>query len=229
LVLTVRTHFREVAVKEFIDALLSGVDTQVKGCVKYGVRCRDPPAITSTFLRRVVGFSEFRVKRFWKVARSVVGYSLNIYRVRDAWFHLVPNVRRGAAYVVEGDNFFPDVFDCMELKCVEYTNENTFYLYIEGGLGGEALRVNLIHVLRKLLNVRPACYEAILRSVKSINVGDLNGGVPGLICMFRVLRDYGNVLADVIPVVPKSPSELMLLSPALRSIVAKIRRRKKKG
>lgn len=223
-----RFHFKEVAVMEFVDALLKGIDSQVRGCVKYGVRCRDPPAITSTFLRSPLGFSEFRVKRFWRVARALVGYSLNIYRLRDAWFHLVPSIRRGAAYVVEGDDFFPDVFDCMRLRCVEYTNENSFYLYIEGGLGGEALRLNVIHLLRKLLQVRPACYETILRSVRSVSKGDLAGGMPGLICMFKVLRDYGNVLADIIPVVPKSPSELMLLSPALGSIVAKIKSRNRK-
>jgi hypothetical protein len=220
-------RLREAAVLEFVNALLKGVDAQVRGCVKYGARCRDPPAVTSTFLRSSLGFSEFRVKRFWRVARSLTGYSLNVYRLRDAWFHLVPSVRRGAAYVVRGGDFFPDVFDCRALECVEYTNENSLYLYLEGGLGGEALRLNVVYVLVKLLKVRPECYETILRAVESVSRGDLSGGVSGLICMFKVLRDYGNVLADIIPVVPRSPSELMLLSPALGSIIAKIKGRKR--
>lgn len=220
-----RAYLREVAVREFVGALLRGIDSQVRGCVRYGVRCRDPPAITSTFLRKSLGFSEFRVKRFWRVARSLTGYSLNVYRLRDAWFHLVLSVKRGAAYVVEGDSFFPDIFDCARLKCVEYTNENSLYLYLEGGMGGEALRVNVVHVLTKLLQVRPACYDAIVRSVDSVRRGDLGGAVPGFICLFRVLRDYGNLLADIIPVVPKSISELALLSPAIGSIVARVKGR----
>ncbi len=219
-------RLREATALEFVNALLRGVDSQVRGCVKYGARCRDPPAVTSTFLRNSLGFSEFRVKRFWRVARSLTGYSLNVYRLRDAWFHLVPSVRRGAAYVVREGDFFPDVFDCMSLECVEYTNENSLYLYLEGGLGGEALRLNVVYVLRKLFMARPACYETIVRAVESVSKGDLAGGMSGLICMFRVLKDYGNLLADVIPVVPRSPSELMLLSPALRTIVARIRGKK---
>ena len=225
----IHAHLREVAVKEFINALIRGLDYQVKGCIKYDVRCRDPPAITSTFLRNVLGFSEFRVKRFWKVAKSLMGYSLNIYRLRDAWFHLVLNVKKGAVFVVENANFFPDMFDCMKLKCVEYPNENVLYLYVEGGLGGEALRVNVVYILRKLFDLRPTCYETLMKSVENISEGNLIGGMSGFICVFRILKDYGNILADILPVIPRSLSELMLLSPAIGSIVAKIRGKKSRS
>ncbi len=225
----IHTHLREVAVKEFINALIRSLDHQVKGCVKYDVRCRDPPAITSTFLRSVLGFSEFRVKRFWKVAKSLMGYSLNIYRLRDAWFHLVLNVKKGAVFVIENDNFFPDMFDCVKLKCVEYPNENVLYLYVEGGLGGEALRVNVVYILRKLFDLRPTCYDTLIKSIESISEGNLIGGMSGFICVFKILKDYGNILADILPVIPRSLSELMLLSPAIGSIVAKIRSKKSKS
>lgn len=225
----IHAHLREVAIKEFINAIIKGIDCQVKGCIKYDVRCRDPPAITSTFLRNVLGFSEFRVKRFWKVAKSLMGYSLNIYRLRDAWFHLVLNVKKGAVFVVENDNFFPDMFDCMKLKCVEYPNENVLYLYVEGGLGGEALRVNVVYILRRLLDSRPTCYETLMKSVENINEGNLIEGMSGFICVFRVLKDYGNILSDILPVIPRSLSELMLLSPAIGSIVAKIRGKKSRS
>jgi len=216
-------YVREVAIREFLDALLKGVDHQVKGCLRYGARCRDPPAITSTFLRSVLGFSEFRVKRFWRVAKSLTGYSLNVYRLRDAWFHLVLTVRRGGVLAVNGGDFFPDMFDCLKLECVEFTNENALYLYLEGGLGGEALRVNVVHVLTKLLSVRPSCYETLLNAVESVSKGDLRGGASAVACLFRVLRDYSNALADIIPVIPKSLSELLLLSPALNAVVGKVR------
>ncbi len=222
----IHTHLREVAVKEFINALIRGLDSQVKGCIKYGARCRDPPVITSTFLRNALGFSEFRVKRFWKVAKSLMGYSLNIYRLRDAWFHLVINVRKGAVFVTEDGSFFPDMFDCMKLRCVEYPNENVLYLYVEGGLGGEALRVNVVYIMKKLFDIRPNCYDTLVKSIENISEGNLVGGMSGFICVFKILKDYSSTLADILPVIPKSLTELVLLSPAIGSIMARIKKKR---
>ncbi len=218
-------HLREAAIKEFITALIKGLDSQVRGCVRHRLRCRDPPAVTSTFLRLVLGFSEFRVKRFWRVARSLAGYKLTVYRLRDAQFHLVPTVRRGPVFVLSSEPVFLDVFDSMKHRCIEYPNENAFYLYIEGELGGEALRINTVYVLKKLFEVRPRCYETIINSIERIIEGDTIKGILGFTCIFKVLRDYSNLLADVLPVIPRSLSELALLSPVVGSVINEVARR----
>ncbi|RLG83474.1 MAG: hypothetical protein DRO18_07855 [Thermoprotei archaeon] len=220
----------EIALREFIHALLKGIDTQVKGCIKYRLKCRDPPAVTSSFLRFKLNYTEFRVKRFWRIAKAYHGYSLNVYRLRDAWFHLVILPKKGVAFTYDNYELFPDMFDCMRISCTEYPNENLLYIYLEGSLGGEALRLNLVYVLKKLFEVKPLCYETIIEGVKSmVSKGSYSEIVKSMPCIFRLLREYGPLLSEILPVIPKTLNDLLLISPALGSIFLRlgIRVRKK--
>ena len=214
-------RIRETALYEFALTILKSVDIQVKSCLKYNAKCRDPPATTSSLLKSKLGLSEFKIKRFWRIARVYHGYSLNIYRLRDAWFHLVILVRRGTAYSYN-DDFFPDEFDCMRAKCLEYTNENMLYIYLEGGLGGEALRINTIYILKKLLEVESECYKKIMEGVEGIIRRDHTRIIRSVTCLFRILKSYSTILSEILPFIPRSLNDLLLISPALGSILLRL-------
>jgi len=214
-------RIRETALYEFTFIILKSVDIQVKSCFKYNAKCRDPPAVTSSLLKSKLSLSEFKIKRFWRIARAYHGYSLSIYRLRDVWFHLVILVKKGTAYSYN-DDFFPDEFDCMKVKCLEYTNENMLYIYLEGGLGGEALRINTIYVLKKLLEVESECYKKLMEGVEGVIRRDHTKIVRSIPCLFRILKKHSTILSEILPFIPKSLNDLLLISPALGSILLRL-------
>jgi len=210
----------EVGLREFIDLLLRSIDHQVRECVRYGARCRDPPAVTTSMLKDLFELSEFRVKRFWKVSESLSRARVEVYRVRGSEFYITLKRRKGSGYVVN-NTFFPDTYDCDKLRrwCVEVANVNELYLYLEGVVEGESMRVNVVFLMKKLAEASPKCYKNIMALVRALSLGvGFEAVAGGVRCLVAVLRRYRGLIADVLPVVPRSVEEALLISPALNRV-----------
>ena len=208
---------RDIAVCEFIDVVLQSIDSQVKNCLKYGLACRDPPVTNSMFLRDVLKLTEFRVKRFWRVASALSKTSLIIYKVKNIEFNLILVRKKNSVYVID-EALYVDSFDCELFKnmCREIANTNSLYLYISGSVGGNNLKVNAVYILKKLAEGYPDCYSALIKLIRALALsGDVRKVVKGITCLFKVLRERRNLLNEVLPVVPRNVNELLIISPVL--------------
>ncbi len=217
---------RDIAVCEFIDVALQSIDSQVKNCLRYGLACRDPPATSSIFLRDALGLTEFRVKRFWKVASALSKTRLTIYKVKNIEFDLLLAREKSSIHVIDGI-LYVDSFDCESCKnmCREIANTNSLYLYISGSIGGNNLKVNAVYVLKKVAEAFPDCYSALIELTRALALsGDVKKVVKGITCLFKILRESKKLLSEVLPIIPRNVNELLIISPILgkltRSLVA---------
>jgi len=207
---------RDVAVCEFIYFVLQSIDSQVRNCLKYGLACRDPPAINSLFLRGVLGLTEFRVKRFWRVVDALGNTKLTIYRVKNVEFDIQLVKERGPAYVIN-DVLFADIFDCETRRntCREIANTNSLYLYISGYVGGSHIKVNSVYVLKKIAEFYPDCYVSLIELAHALALSkDLRKVIKGITCLFKILRG-SKLLNEILPLIPRNINELLVISPIL--------------
>ncbi|MCD6428123.1 MAG: hypothetical protein J7L12_00725 [Desulfurococcales archaeon] len=215
---------RDVAVCEFIDIVLQSIDSQVRNCLKYGLACRDPPATNSIFLRDTLGLTEFRVKRFWKVANALSKTKLTIYKVKNVEFDLLLIRKKNSVYVVDGV-LFVDTFDCEACKgmCREVANTNLLYLYISGSVGGSSIKVNAVYVLKKIAEVYPTCYTALIELARALALsGDIKKVVKGITCLFKILKESKKFLSEILPVIPRNINELLIISPILGKLTKSV-------
>ena len=215
---------RDVAVCEFIDIVLQSIDSQVRNCLKYGLACRDPPATNSIFLRDTLGLTEFRVKRFWKVANALTKTRLTLYKVRNIEFDLLLIRKKSSVYVVDGV-LFVDTFDCEACKgmCREVANTNLLYLYISGSVGGSCIKVNAVYVLKKVAEAYPTCYTTLIELTRSLALsGDVKKVVKGITCLFKILKENKKLLSEILPVIPRNINELLIASPILGKLTKSV-------
>jgi len=215
-----RKKVTEVALREFLLATLAGIKQQVIKCVEYGVTCRDVPAVTSTFLRKRLGFSNFRVRRFWSLANIFSKNVYVIYEYGDVKYWLLPEVHKRYLFATPELDFFMDVFDRREHfrgHCIELTNVPALYIYLVGKVGNDVIKINALYILSLIAKKEPQCFEKIMSFVEELLTGsgepDINGVVE---CVMRMLRswDYFRVF---VPLLPDSVEALLIKCPVLRN------------
>ncbi len=215
-----RKKVTEVALREFLLATLAGIKQQVTKCVEYGVTCRDVPAVTSTFLRKCLGFSNFRVRRFWSLANIYSKNTYVIYEYGDVKYWLLPEVHRRCLFATPELDFFMDVFDRREHfrgRCVELTNIPALYIYLVGKVGNDVIKINALYVLSLIARKEPQSFEKILSFIRELLTGNGEPDINGVIeCAMRMLRswDYSRVF---VPLLPDSIEALFIRCPVLRN------------
>ncbi len=212
----------EVALREFLHAVISGIRSQVLKCLEYGVTCRDVPAVTSTFLRKSLGFSDFRVRRFWLIANAVSRNTYVIYEFGDARYSLLPEVRRGYLFATPNYDFFMDVFDRRERfrgRCVELVNVPSLYIYLVGGVENDVIKINALYILSLIARKRPECFNELLSFTESLITGgevDLDAVTP---CITELLSSW-DYFRFFIPSIPEDVNSLVIKCPFLRRVLS---------
>jgi len=217
-----RRRVTEVALREFLLAVVAGVRQQVLKCIEYGVTCRDVPAVTSTFLRRTLGFSDFRVRRFWSLATRFAKRTYVIYEHGDAKYWLLPEVHRSFLFATPNYDFFMDVFDRREHfrgRCVELTNVPSLYIYLVGRVENDVIKINALYLLSLIARKRPDCFERLMGFAESLARG--SGGeadFQGIVeCVADLLSSWG-YLKVFVPFIPATIEALLIKCPFLREI-----------
>ncbi len=215
-----RKKVTEVALREFLLATLAGIKQQVIKCVEYGVTCRDVPAVTSTFLRKHLGFSDFRVRRFWSLANIYSRNTYVIYEYGDVKYWLLPEVHRRYLFATPELDFFMDVFDRREHfrgHCIELTNIPALYIYLVGRIGNDVIKINSLYILSLILKKEPECFRKIMSFIEELLIGSGEPDVGGVVeCAMHMLKswDYFRVF---VPLLPDSVEALLIKCPVLRS------------
>ncbi len=218
-----RRRVTEVALREFLLAVVAGIRQQVLKCIEYEVTCRDVPAVTSTFLRRTLGFSDFRVRRFWSLASRFAKRKYTIYEHGDAKYWLLPEVRRSFLFATPNYDFFMDVFDRREHfrgKCVELTNVSSLYIYVVGGVENDVVKINALCLLSLIARKRPDCFNKLMDFAESLARGsETEVNFQGIVeCVAEILSSW-DYLRLFVPSIPITLESLFVKCPLLRSII----------
>jgi len=211
-------RFHNKTLKDFVYTLIKCIDKQVKGCLKYDLNCRDVPVATSSLLRSL-GFSDYRVKKFWKIARHLTGFSINIYRYEKAHFHIVLEVRREPILMFQ--NVCVDFIDCQETCCIEAPNGNKLYIYVEGFVEGSFIKINVVFLLKELLRHKPEFYESVMNIILSFLGRDAHALLGNTKRLSEIISTYKHIVSIVLPKTPMNLKDLLLVSPALRTLISR--------
>ena len=209
----VNIRFHDRTLKEFAYTTIKCLDRQVKGCLELSLGCRDVPVATSPLLKSL-GFSDYKVKKFWKIAKSFTGFSINIYRYEETCFYIVLEVRREPLLAYQ--NVYVDFIDCQQVHCTEYPKGNKLYIYIEGSLEGNFMKINGVFLLKKLLELRPGCYKEVMSLIYGSLRGDLSLMLKGARCLFNLVNAYKDLVSIVLPKTPVCIRDLVMVSPIIR-------------
>jgi len=217
---TIPTRFHDKTLKDFVYILIKCVNRQVKGCLKYSLNCRDVPAATSPLLRSL-GLSDYKVKKFWKIAKLLTGFSINIYRYEKAYFYIVLEVRKEPIFMFR--NVYTDFIDCQEVHCIEAPKGNKLYIYIEGSVEGSFIKINAIFLLKELLKHKPKCYDSIMNLILGSLRGNTHAILDNIACLFKVISAYRHMVSIVLPETPVSMKDLLRVSPIIRALISKMK------
>ncbi len=212
-------------------AVVTGLRDIAKLCVNnHRLHCIDAPAFTTTFLRSR-GFNEYIIRRIWHAAhdRSVTGGQV-IYRYKEIVFRLKPRLEHGTAYHDARTMTPLDRFDCNVLgnECYEVPHCNSFYIYVEGELGHASVRMNVSYLVGLLARTRSGFLSKFLEFANRVieRPRDEFEAIAILIDeVLSTLRDEDKLLSFVLPFVPRSPDELLRVSPLAKRLYIELAQR----
>lgn len=197
----------------------------------------DPPLLTTPTLRRL-GYGRYRIQQVWEGARAVASIRevryRTLYRYGDTEFRLLPQLSEGPVRILRDHGVPLDDYDCHKAgdRCYSAPRGNRFYVYIEGHVENSALRVNTVYLA--VLLTRSGGWH-LLKDLASALMGFAYSIAESLCSgesVEALLQELSDIMARerrllelVLPHVPRSPEELLRLSPALRFLALSCRKR----
>ena len=206
--------------KTLTKIVARGVVDQALKCVEYGLRCLDPPALTSGMLKRYGVHSEHTILSFWRALDRVLerNRSLSIYRSKYMDFSLLLMHSLEDVYLVKDLGIYVDPVDCEGRECVAVPHTHVLRIYLEGSYEGTPrLKINIVNLLAIVIAREPSfrsCLERLAEDPTSVrNVVEIAR------CVYGLLRKYDKVLARIMDRVPDKFSSFVNISPFLRSVL----------
>lgn len=206
------------AIKPLHVEMLSKSALAVARCCRaMGLGCRDPP-IATTGLLYSLGYSQYQVRSLWEALSSRAPLTAEVYRFHGVSFRLVVEHSLGPVYEARcplGHLVPLDPVDA-ERKGETYTpHSHRAHAYLEGGVGGARLRVNVVRLLF-LLDLDGLAEPLVEGLVKAAY------GNPGILLeeVATVLDRYRALLDMLLPWVPGRGQQLARASPAIRRLLS---------
>ena len=187
-------------------------------CRAMGLGCRDPP-IATTGLLYSLGYSQYQVRSLWEALSSRAPLAAEVYRFHGVSFRLVVEHSRGPVYEARcplGHLVPLDPVDA-ERKGETYTpHSHRAHAYLEGGVGGAMLRVNVVRLLF-LLDLDGHAEPLVEGLVEAAY------GKPAVLLdrVVGILDRYSGFLGLILPWVP-GKSQLARVSPAIRRLLSRL-------
>ncbi len=202
----------------------------IKGmlCSRLNLRCTDVPVFTSNTMPF---FSYDRddkyIRRVWNFLKRVISgntRSIQILSHGNASFFITANVVKGSSYVLRGHNISIEKIDCHD-DCKLTTNTLMLYVYLEGFVGNNHLKVNLVYLIKRLFD---SGYGELAEDLTRLTIGllKLKQGLSNdvgevTVLMNRVvdeLKDFRDLLKDAMIDVTRDQIR-MLVSSAMNMVI----------
>ena len=194
-----------------LEVLLGSLEAAVGGCRSLGLRCTDPPFMTSRLLERL-GYGPYEQRSAWEYARSLEGSPVELYKYLDVRFSLV--VKVVSRKLLHIDGWMPaDYIDCQLAgpRCRVSPRGMAALAYVDGVAGGAEIRLNLVRLLHILDTYLPGSASRLVAAVRAAAAGDV-ASLQGVV--LDLLQNES--VRVFLPKVPKDAAGLAALSPAIR-------------
>ncbi|MCE4625642.1 MAG: hypothetical protein F7C35_07265 [Desulfurococcales archaeon] len=190
-----------------IFMLLDAIKAMILNCVYCRLKCVNPPAVTTGLLRDL-GYTQYDIRAFW--SRLPLGINkIAIYRTRIGKFDLIFDHRVGAVKETVCRNLTTPVDNIDARRVPSYTSPNThmLYLQVEGGFGGNVLRINIIRLARIIESYEPGLPERFLVSVREVISGKIDKKYV-IDLIYKEIEKWSRTLSLILPYIPRSPQDL---------------------
>ena len=185
-------------------------------CIARGLECMDPPAATTACLRGL-GYNEGFVKRLW--ARLPPETRLRVYKGPGVEIDLVLRHDKGPVCHAEGRTPV-DLLECRRVGGEKATVSNRLYIYFEGDIEGNVVRINVLRLLVLAHRIgfdSLGLVDAVLEAVEGRDCERIVSKLGEAVERFRGL------LLALSPMMPASIPQLVARSPLLREALMKCR------
>lgn len=208
--------------------VLEGVIMQLSNCVKYGIRCRNPPALTTGILH-TLGLSNYEIRSFWRSIKKRIERgeaSLTLLKYHDVEFKIELEFKSGGACYIDHETYI-DVHDCSLYgdNAKMLTNINKIYLFIKGYVSGEMfIKFNVIYLLKKLTDIGEVdTANALLGIARDFIEGVVSEKkLQAVSYVLRSLLKFSKELGELMVYIPKNLNEVFAYIPVLRCFYRQI-------
>ncbi len=211
-----------------VEAGIEAAKRVVIGCLELGLDCRDVPAVTSRLLYDI-GCYQYRVRRFWSLARKLTPVEATLYRWGSLRFvlrvvHVIGPlhevVYNGVHLPVDEDELGKVEREGFEIEFAPKSHQ--LFVHLEG-VHGERVILNL-NVVRLLVLAALSSSRGVVREfldcIKEAAWGRVECLLPQAL---RLVSRWRGVLSFILPHTPRGEEDLERVSPLLRHL--RIRRR----
>jgi hypothetical protein len=191
------------------------------------LQCLDPPIFTSPMLRRLQ-YKEYDLRRLWRVAKKRSMRSrqspIVIYDCCGAHFEIVSLVRHEPAYHHKQTMTPVDLVDCRILgeECLEVTHSNKFYIYIQGRIEDNYLKINVAHLIALVARSSPDELETMLSAARRFLEADTHEKLELVVkimqTLSKIISEREHIITAILPKIPQSLEELSRVSPIVREM-----------
>jgi len=197
-----------------LEASVRALLAHLEYCGLHGeLACSDPPLFT-TGLLEALGYRGYGLRRVLAEAREAG--PVPVYVSPYSRFMLAPSYRLGEARYDASSMVPLDLGDCLRVAaCRVAPRTSVFSVYLEGGHGGERVRLNVVY-LAVLLERRGFPVSRLTRGVLGCLTGSEEASVEGLDEMLSLAY---SVVRVFLPDMLQGPGELLRYSPGLRMLM----------
>ncbi|MEL9940876.1 MAG: hypothetical protein QXH86_07670 [Ignisphaera sp.] len=145
-------------VSDVVKIAARGVYDQTINCVKYNLRCLDPPCLTSGMLDSY-GLHNYSAKTsFWRAVENIISKynGVEIYRSKFGSFKLFLHHGIEEAYRIENTNIYVDALDCDLVNCGITPRSHVLRVYLEGAYSDRVvLKINVVTMAKIAISENP--------------------------------------------------------------------------
>ena len=200
------------------EMLVNAGYTVIKCCLLLDAECRNPPIATTSLLYSL-GYSQYRVRRFWDKLSSLGKLTYEIYKYRDFIFNLSIVHEEGALKEVECNDYVVPLDDYDALRIGHYytPHAHKLYAFIEGGFEDVEFKLNILKMLVPIARDSPTIVDEARDILVEMAWG--RGDIRGLGEIIIKLIDSGRRFIEfATPKTPRNLDELARLSPVYRRL-----------
>lgn len=204
-------------VADAVKIIVKGFYDQVMNCVKYNLRCLDPPCLTSGMLD-AYGIHNYSAKTsFWRVVENIVDRynGVEIFRSRFGSFKIALHHDIEETYRIENTNIYIDLLDCDIGNCSITPRSHVLRIYLEGAYSNRVvLRINVV-TLAKLAIFENPYFKDCLETFASdpFSPASINTLAK---CIAATLYKHQSIYDILFAKKPKSVVDIVKQSPLIR-------------
>ena len=206
------------------ELLVKPLKVLLEKCIELNLECRDPYLLTTSFLYSL-GYTQYRIRKLWKVLSSAKVYEIIIYKYINSIFSIKMVYEHGPVthIIVDGIHIPVDRLDVARhhsLQIVKTPHSHKAVAYLEGKISEHInVKINIIRILVLLYKSQgKEVVEKLLNEIEKLMLGRYSKLDREILNI--ILKSNCEILQLLVPKVPRNLDDLYRLSPALRKLRA---------